>query len=146
MSVSAGFPILVNHDPENCIGFLGSHGILLFEKSQRITQAMLLEIFGNAGIRVIEAFSENGVIYIRQCEILEFSLGTSGARQGEAMDLQQASRQIGAILKKLEEDTGQRVSSIEIKETDATTVSSPGREIISSVEIQLEDPSHRTWI
>lgn len=75
--IAAGFPILVNHDAENMIGFLGSHGVVKFQDNQRITRDMLFDIFGNAGIRVIEMFNENGVIYIRECQILEFSLVTT---------------------------------------------------------------------
>ena len=56
-----------------------------------------------------------------------------------------ASREIANILRRLEESTNLRVSSIELKELDGTTLSDPCTKIITSVDIQLENPFRREW-
>lgn len=67
-------PFLLNHDATKPIGVWRGDGIGEFNEQMRVTREMLFDMLGGAGLRVIESFIENGVIYIRAFEIMEFSL------------------------------------------------------------------------
>lgn len=67
-------PFLLNHDAAKPIGIWGRDGIGEFNPDQRITREMLFEMLGGAGVRILESFLEDGVIYVRAFEIMEFSL------------------------------------------------------------------------
>jgi hypothetical protein len=67
-------PILLNHDHTKVIGLWKRGGIAEFLPDQKITKEQLFNIFGGAGIRVIESFEDATGKYVRAFEILEFSL------------------------------------------------------------------------
>jgi len=70
-------PILLKHEHDKQIGVLREENGGLFVEFQSdvyITQEWLFEIFGGAGIRIIEMHEKDGVFYIRKGQILEFSL------------------------------------------------------------------------
>lgn len=72
-------PILLNHDHQKVIGLWRRDGIGEFAPDQRITREMLLDIFGGAGLRILEQFTDAEGTFVRTFEILEFSLTTSQA-------------------------------------------------------------------
>lgn len=67
-------PFLLNHDASKPIGVWRKDGVGEFNPEQRITREMLFEMLGGAGVRIIESFAENGQLYVRAFEIIEFSL------------------------------------------------------------------------
>ena len=73
-------PILLNHDQTIPIGFVelvdGARHVR-FTRDMTITREMTVDIFGNAGIAVLEATEENGVMLIKTGRILELSMSPS---------------------------------------------------------------------
>lgn len=70
-------PILMNHDQTKPIGFVEVIDGALhvrFAEDVRITRDMAFQIFGDAGLQVLEATDEAGVMLIRHGRILEWSL------------------------------------------------------------------------
>lgn len=67
-------PILLNHDYNKVIGMWKRDGVAEFLPDQRITKEQLFDIFGGAGIRVIESFEDATGKYVRAFEIVEFSM------------------------------------------------------------------------
>jgi len=70
-------PILLNHDHTKPIGTVVSvEGQLqvLFSEDVRITPAMAAEIFGNAGLLVLEQTDDDDVMLIRRGRIVEWSV------------------------------------------------------------------------
>lgn len=71
-------PILMNHDhTEAPIGVVREKDGALFVEftaDVKITKEWAFNIFGGAGLRVLEATEEDGVFFIRKAQILEFSL------------------------------------------------------------------------
>lgn len=71
-------PILMRHETDNIIGKVEKteDGYkFTFSKEVKITREMLFEIFGGAGIKITEMEEDNGILYIKEGYILEFSLG-----------------------------------------------------------------------
>lgn len=69
-------PILLYHEKDNPIGVVVAEGgklFINFKENINITRENLFNIFGGAGIRVIEE-DHNGCGYIRKAQIFEFSL------------------------------------------------------------------------
>ena len=82
-------PILINHDHTKPIGtVVAVEGQLqvLFSEDVRITPAMADEIFGNAGLLVLEATEEDGVTLIRRGRIVEWSLLPDAWGRAELLD------------------------------------------------------------
>jgi len=71
-------PILSQHQSEKPIGkvVIGKNGNLAieFSKDAGINRDMLFDIFGGAGIRVLESELVGDVQVIKRAEIIEFSL------------------------------------------------------------------------
>jgi len=67
-------PILLNHDHQRIIGTWRGDGIAEFLPDQRITKDQLFNIFGGAGIQVLEWLEDETGEYVRKFQILEFSL------------------------------------------------------------------------
>lgn len=70
-------PILINHDQSKPIGFvevIDGAPHVRFADDVRITLDMAFQIFGDAGLQVLEATEEAGVMLIRHGRILEWSL------------------------------------------------------------------------
>lgn len=75
-------PILMNHEHDKPIGALREQDGKLFVEflaDMKITKEACFEIFGGAGLQVIEATEEAGIYYIRKARIVEFSLTPSVA-------------------------------------------------------------------
>lgn len=75
---SMTIPILQNHDhTKSPIGFVEMvDGIphIRFAADVKITKDMAFQIFGNAGLQILETTEEDGVMLIRNARILEWSL------------------------------------------------------------------------
>lgn len=71
-------PILLNHDGTKTIGVVKTtHDnklVLEFAEDVKITKEMAFDIFGNAGLKLLQLSEESGVFYIRKAQIVEFSL------------------------------------------------------------------------
>jgi hypothetical protein len=70
-------PILMNHDFTKAIGsvdVINGELHFRFATDVRITKDMAFGIFGNAGLQLLEASEEDGVMLIRSARILEWSL------------------------------------------------------------------------
>lgn len=71
-------PILLNHDhqtkPVGFVEFVDGAIHIRFATDVKITTEMAFEIFGNAGLEVLEYSDEGGVMMIRHGRILEWSL------------------------------------------------------------------------
>ena len=67
-------PILSNHDhtspPIGVVESVDGSLYVRFRDDMKITQEMAFLIFGDAGLRVLEATEEEGVMLIRRAEIL----------------------------------------------------------------------------
>lgn len=73
-------PILINHEHDKPIGMLREDDGKLFVEflaDMKITKDACFDIFGGAGLQVLEATEEDGVFYIRKARIVEFSLTPS---------------------------------------------------------------------
>lgn len=102
--MSTDIPLLFNHEHTKPIGMWKGNGVGEFNADQRITREQLFNIFGGAGIRVREMFVENGALYIRAFEILEFSLlpealaraelGDDGLKNGFAGEIYEVTRDL----------------------------------------------------
>jgi hypothetical protein len=75
-------PILLNHEPSKAIGWTeivdGQLQFVMAADSQ-ITLDMAFQVFGNAGLQVLEATEEDGVMMIRRGRILEWSVAPEAA-------------------------------------------------------------------
>ena len=60
--------------------------------------------------------------------------------------VQQAQNEIAAILKRVEEETGQVVKSIELEEIEVTALGEPKRRNIAQIKIGLYRFPARDWI
>ena len=71
-------PILRNHDHRQPpIGYVRTvDGEVFFEfiADVLVTREIAFEIFGNAGLRIIESSERNGLLVIHKGQLLEFSL------------------------------------------------------------------------
>ena len=70
-------PILLNHEAAKPIGvaeFQDGQMFVRFVDDVKITREMAFEIFGNAGLLVLESTEEDGVMLIRRGRIVEWSL------------------------------------------------------------------------
>lgn len=56
-----------------------------------------------------------------------------------------AETEIVNILRRLEEETGERVESIGLVEQDVTSMSDRAKTIATYVDIRLQPPTHRVW-
>ena len=75
-------PILMNHEHDKPIGVLREQDGKLFVEflaGMKITKEACFEIFGGAGLQILEATEEAGIYYIRKARIVEFSLTPSAA-------------------------------------------------------------------
>lgn len=76
-------PILLNHDQSKPIGFaevIDEQLHVHFSADMKITKELAFQIFGNAGLQVLEATEADGVMLIRRGRILEWSLSPEPAR------------------------------------------------------------------
>ena len=60
--------------------------------------------------------------------------------------IQRAQDEIAQILKRLEVDTGQSVSSIEIRKIEILRIDKPDPEFVIGVSISLNRPSGQGWL
>lgn len=60
--------------------------------------------------------------------------------------IQRAQDEIAQILKRLEVDTGQSVSSIEIGKIEILRIDKPDQEFVIGVAISLNRPSGQGWL
>ena len=75
-------PILLNHEHDKQIGLLREQDGKLFIEfmaDMKITKEACFEIFGGAGIQILEATEEAGIYFIRKARIVEFSLTPSAS-------------------------------------------------------------------
>lgn len=75
-------PILINHEHDKPIGVVrevDGNLFVEFTADMKITKEACFEIFGGAGLQVLEATEEAGIYYIRKARIVEFSLTPSAA-------------------------------------------------------------------
>src|SRR5690606_4697436 len=67
-------PIIVNHDYRRVIGIWNTDGVGTFADDQKITRDQLFNIFGGAGVVMLECFMEGEQTYVKKFKIIEFSL------------------------------------------------------------------------
>lgn len=71
-------PILLNHDqtkpPVGVVEIRDGGLFVRFTDDMKITREMAFEIFGNAGLQILECTDDSGVMLIRRGRILEWSL------------------------------------------------------------------------
>lgn len=75
-------PVLMNHEHDKPIGFVREQDGKLFVEFQadmKITKEACFEIFGGAGLQILEATEDAGIYYIRKARIVEFSFVPSAA-------------------------------------------------------------------
>jgi hypothetical protein len=60
--------------------------------------------------------------------------------------IQRAQDEIAQILKRLEVDTGQSVSSIELRKIEILRIDKPDPEFVIGVAISLNRPSGQGWL
>lgn len=82
-------PILLAHDhrkPIGCVEVVDGQLHVRFAADITITKDMAFEIFGDAGLQVLECTEENGVMLIRHGRILEWSLSPPPVGPATGMD------------------------------------------------------------
>lgn len=112
--MSRALPILVNHDATRVIGTWEPGGIGEFLPEYEITPQQLLAIFGGAGVRILESYSD--AKFVRRFEILEFSLCPTPAQ--ETMQMPEEVLSGCAVRAAIQDDTymGSKVMADIIRE------------------------------
>lgn len=75
--------ILMTHDHTKPIGFvevIDGRSHVHFTTDMKITKDMAFQIFGNAGLQVLEATEDAGVMMIKDGRVLEWSLSPEPVR------------------------------------------------------------------
>ena len=70
-------PVLIDHDQSRAIGVVKTKGgelCVKFCKDARIDRDEFFDIFGNVGVIIKDQFMEEGVMYITEARIVEFSV------------------------------------------------------------------------
>ena len=66
-------PILINHEQTEVIGVF-KDGVFTLREGYEVTRTELFNCFGNSGIQIIDSIIKDGVTYIKQWRVLEWSL------------------------------------------------------------------------
>lgn len=71
-------PIMIDHNQHEIIGFasvVNDRLHIKFKNDMRITKEVLKNTFGNIGFLAIQCHEEDGEIFFREIQILEWSFG-----------------------------------------------------------------------